>query len=123
MPHRLYGPSGRIVQPSGMNRRDRGPVLPVEKAAAGGCEDGGTMRAIKPADEDALRAAEPAEEEAPPATKPASGDAVRTILRTSILGMLATAALLGVLSATAGLGVAGWIAGLVTGLAAGALLA
>jgi phosphatidylglycerophosphate synthase len=81
------------------------------------------MRAIKPADEDALRAAEPAEEEAAPATKPASGDAVRTILRTSILGMLATAALLGVLSATAGLGVAGWIAGLVTGLAAGALLA
>jgi phosphatidylglycerophosphate synthase len=37
--------------------------------------------------------------------------------------MLATAALLGVLSATAGLGAAGWITGLATGLAAGALIA
>jgi phosphatidylglycerophosphate synthase len=67
------------------------------------------MRAVKPADEDVV--------------KPADEDARPTILLTSILGMLATAALLGVVSATAGLAVAGWIAGLATGLAAAALLA
>jgi len=49
--------------------------------------------------------------------------ALRTILRASILGLLATAALLGVVSATAGLGVAGWIAGLATGLSAAVLIA
>ena len=54
--------------------------------------------------------------------EPADEDALPTILRASILGMLATAALLGVVSATAGLGVAGWIAGLATGSAATALL-
>jgi phosphatidylglycerophosphate synthase len=81
------------------------------------------MRATKPVDEDALRAAEPADEDALPAIKPADEDALRVILRTSILGMLATAVLLGVVSATAGLGVAGWIAGLATGSAAAALLA
>ncbi len=81
------------------------------------------MRAIKPADEDALSATKPADEDAPPATKPADEDAPRVILRTSILGLLATAVLLGVVSATVGLGVAGWIAGLVTGSAATALLA
>jgi phosphatidylglycerophosphate synthase len=74
------------------------------------------MRAIKPADEDEIK---PADEDA----RPADEDALPTILRASILGMLATAALLGVVSATAGLAVAGWIAGLATGLAAAALLA
>jgi phosphatidylglycerophosphate synthase len=74
------------------------------------------MRAIKPADEDEVR---PADE----AARPADEDALATILRTSILGTLGTAALLGLLSATAGLAVAGWIAGLATGLAAAALLA
>jgi len=54
--------------------------------------------------------------------QPADEGALPTILRATILGMLATAALLGVVSATAGLGVAGWIAGLATGLAATALL-
>ena len=73
------------------------------------------MRAIKPADEDEIK---PADEDA----RPADEDALPTILRASILGMLATAALLGVVSATAGLGVAGWIAGLATGSAATALL-
>ena len=74
------------------------------------------MRAIKPADKDEVR---PADE----AARPADEDALATILRTSILGTLGTAALLGLLSATAGLAVAGWIAGLATGLAAAALLA
>ena len=89
------------------------------------------MRAVKPADEDTKPADEedgrPAPEDAlEPAdqdAKPAGEDALRTILRASILGMLATAALLGVVSATAGLGVAGWIAGLATGTAAAALVA
>jgi phosphatidylglycerophosphate synthase len=74
------------------------------------------MRAIKPADEDEI---EPADEDA----RPADENALPTILRASILGLLVTAALLGVVSATAGLAVAGWIAGLATGLAAAALLA
>src|SRR5579862_3987926 len=80
------------------------------------------MRAIKPADEDEIK---PADEDARPAdedARPADEDALPTILRASILGMLATAALLGVVSATAGLGVAGWIAGLATGSAETALL-
>ena len=90
------------------------------------------MRAVKPADKDTKPADEekdgrPAPEDAlEPAdqdAKPAGEDARRTILRASILGMLATAALLGVVSATAGLGVAGWIAGLATGTAAAALVA
>ena len=70
------------------------------------------MRAIKHADEDAPRAVRPADE-----------DALPTILRASMLGMLATAAVLGIVSATAGLGVAGWIAGLASGSAAGLLIA
>ncbi len=49
--------------------------------------------------------------------------ALRTILRASILGLLATAALLGVVSATAGLAVTGWLAGLATGLSAAVLIA
>jgi len=73
------------------------------------------MGAIKSADE----AAKPADRYAP---EPAGEDAFRSILRSSILGMLATAALLGVVSVTAGLAVAGWIAGLATGTAAAALL-
>jgi phosphatidylglycerophosphate synthase len=77
--------------------------------------DGGTMRAIKPADQDEIK---PADED----PRPADEDALPTILRASILGMLATTALLGVVSATAGLGVVGWIAGLATGSAATALL-
>ncbi len=80
------------------------------------------MRATKPADEDALPAAEPADKDALPAAEPADKDAVRSVLRASVLGMLATAALLGVLSATADLAVAGWITGLITGSAAAALL-
>ena len=72
--------------------------------------------AIKPAGEDALEPAGGA------ALQPARENALRAILRASILGMLATAVLLGVVSATAGLGVAGWIAGLATGSAAPALL-
>jgi phosphatidylglycerophosphate synthase len=92
------------------------------------------MRAIKPADQDAPHevepadetaphAVEPADETAPHVTKTADEAALSTILRTSIVGMLGTAALLGVLSATAGLGVDGWITGLAAGLAAGALIA
>jgi phosphatidylglycerophosphate synthase len=72
--------------------------------------------AIKSAGEDALEPAGGA------ALEPAGENALRAILRASILGMLATAVLLGVVSATAGLGVAGWIAGLATGSAAPALL-
>ena len=49
--------------------------------------------------------------------------ALRTILRESILGVLATAALLAVVSATAGLALAGWLAGLATGLSAAGLIA
>ena len=73
------------------------------------------MRAVKPADEDEIKAADEG-------ARPADEDALPAILRASILGMLATAALLGGLSATAGLAFAGWIAGLATGLAAAALL-
>src|ERR1700684_4127253 len=75
------------------------------------------MRAIKPAEEDAPHVTKPA------ATEPPDEGTLATILRTSIVGMLGTAVVLGVLSATAGLGAAGWIAGLATGMAAGALLA
>src|ERR1017187_6150233 len=81
------------------------------------------MSAIKPADEDALHVTKPADEDALHVTKPADEDARPTILRTSILGMLATAALLGVMSATAGLAVTAWIAGLATGSEGAALLA
>src|SRR5712691_10439370 len=80
------------------------------------------MGAVKSAEEDAPRAVESAEEDAPRAVKSADEDALLTILRASVLGMLATAALLGVVSATAGLAVAGWIAGLAAGSAAAALL-
>ncbi len=80
------------------------------------------MRAVRPADEDALPAIKPADEGTTPATKPADDSAPPAILRASIVGMLATAALLGVVAATTGLAVAGWIAGLATGLAAAALL-
>src|SRR6185437_16540854 len=45
-----------------------------------------------------------------------------TIRRATILGLLVTAALLGVVSGPAGLDVAGWITGLVTGVAATALI-
>ncbi len=69
------------------------------------------MRSIGAADEETLPSIEAANEDSPP-----------TILRASILGMLATAALLGVMSATAGLAVAGWISGLASGSAAAALL-
>ncbi|MGI9007661.1 MAG: CDP-alcohol phosphatidyltransferase family protein [Streptosporangiaceae bacterium] len=74
-----------------------------------GALDRGDDGALAPADEGAL--------------KPGEESALTTILRTSILGMLATAALLGVLTATPGLGVAGWIAGLAAGSAAAALIA
>jgi hypothetical protein len=47
---------------------------------------------------------------------------MRSVLRASVLGMLATAALLGVLAATTGLAPADWITGLITGSAAAALL-
>ena len=81
------------------------------------------MRAIKPADEDAKPADEGALDSAGGYARERAGeDALRTILRASILGLLATAILLGVVSATAGLGVAGWIAGLATGMAAAGLL-
>jgi phosphatidylglycerophosphate synthase len=90
------------------------------------------MRATKPADEDALKPADgdalkPADGDAlkpadQDAAKPAD-DALRTILRTLILGLVATAALLSIVSATAGLAIAGWISGLATGSAAAALLA
>src|SRR5512146_1777648 len=81
------------------------------------------MRAIKPADEDAQPADEGALDSAGGYARERAGeDALRTILRASILGLLATAILLGVVSATAGLGVAGWIAGLATGMAAAGLL-
>jgi phosphatidylglycerophosphate synthase len=73
--------------------------------------DGGAVRTIQPADEDA-----------PPTIPLADEGVLPTIRLAAILGMLATAALLGVVSATAGLGVAGWIAGLATGSAATALL-
>ena len=86
--------------------------------------------AIKSAGEDAKPAGEGAIKSAgetrlslrAAALEPAGENALRAILRASILGMLATAVLLGVVSATAGLGVAGWIAGLATGSAAPALL-
>jgi phosphatidylglycerophosphate synthase len=81
------------------------------------------MRAIKSADEAAKPADEGALEPAGEYARELTGeDALRTILRASILGMLATAVLLGVVSATAGLAAAGWIAGLATGLAAATLL-
>jgi len=70
-----------------------------------------------------MRSIEAADEEALPSTKAADEEALPTILRASILGMLATAAVLGVVFVTAGLAVAGWIAGLATGLATAALLA
>jgi phosphatidylglycerophosphate synthase len=79
--------------------------------ATDGCEDGGAVRTIQPADESA-----------PPAIRLAGKGALPAIRLAAILGMLATAILLGVLSATAGLGVAGWITGLATGSAAAALL-
>src|SRR6266705_3876530 len=69
-----------------------------------------------------MGAVESAEEDAPQAVKSADEDALLTILRASVPGLLGTAALLGVVSATAGLGVAGWIAGLASGSAATALL-
>src|ERR1700722_18722363 len=91
------------------------------------------MTAVKPADEDAQGAIKPADEDpqAPVETasqdaqgpvKTAGKDARPAILRASIVGMLATAALLGGVAATVGLDVAGWIAGLATGSAAAGLL-
>jgi phosphatidylglycerophosphate synthase len=62
-------------------------------------------------------------DESTPTIRPTDQDALAAIRLLTTIGTLATAALLGVVSATAGLGVAGWIAGLVTGSAAGALLA
>jgi phosphatidylglycerophosphate synthase len=50
------------------------------------------------------------------------GPPLPAILRATVLGMLATAALLGGLSATRGLGVAGWITGLAAGAAVTALI-
>src|SRR5262249_30536134 len=93
------------------------PLFPVG-AAAGGNGQGGAMRAARPVHEDAM----PAHEAAKPADENAL-NALATIRLATIPAMLATAALLGVVSATAGLGVAGWIAGLATGSAAGALIA
>src|SRR5215467_12750489 len=90
------------------------PLFPVG-AAAGGNGQGGAMRAARPVHEDAMPAHE--------AAKPADENALATIRLATIPGMLATAALLSLVSATAGLGVAGWIAGLATGSAAGALIA
>jgi hypothetical protein len=90
------------------------------------------MRAIKPADDKAteladVQATKPADGEAiEPAAKgaqPALKEPMPTILLASIVGLLGTAAVLGVVAATAGLDTAGWIAGLATGVAAGALLA
>src|SRR5499427_4390446 len=73
--------------------------------------DGGAVRTIQPAGQDA-----------PPAIRLAGKGALPTIRLATILGLLATAALLCVVSATAGLGVTGWITGLATGSAATALL-
>ena len=56
------------------------------------------------------------------ADKPADKPALPAVWLAALLGMLATAALLGVVSAAVGLGAFGWITGLVTGSAAGALL-
>ena len=67
------------------------------------------MRTFQPADEDARLPAG----EGPPR---------HAVLRATILGMLATAALLGVVAATAGLDVAGWITGLAAGVAVTALI-
>src|SRR5499427_1246930 len=73
--------------------------------------DGGAVRTIQPAGQDA-----------PPAIRLAGKGALPTIRLATILGLLATAALLCVVSATAGLGVTGWITGLATGSAATALI-
>ncbi|HEX7995534.1 MAG TPA: CDP-alcohol phosphatidyltransferase family protein, partial [Streptosporangiaceae bacterium] len=73
------------------------------------------MRAAKPAEVDVL----PAREDATHTDE----NSLKTIRFATFVAMLATAALLGVVSATAGLGVAGWIAGLASGSAAGALIA
>ncbi len=83
------------------------------------------MSAMKPADEGGLRTDEGGlrTDEDVLAVAERAGGTGRTIVRTSILGLLATTALLGVMSATTGLGVAGWLAGLAAGLAAGLLLA
>jgi phosphatidylglycerophosphate synthase len=93
-----------------VNRRDRGPVVPVRHGGSG-YEDGGAVRTIEPADEGA-----------PPGIRVAGQGALPAIWLAAVLGLFATAALLGVVSAAAGLGVAGWIAGLVTGSAAAALI-
>jgi phosphatidylglycerophosphate synthase len=80
------------------------------------------MRAVQPADEDTLLEVKPADEIAPPAIKATGANAARVVLRTSLLGLLGTAALLAVLSVTTGLALAGWITGLASGPAAAALL-
>jgi phosphatidylglycerophosphate synthase len=73
------------------------------------------MSAVKSAGTDARPAGDGA-------LKPAGGDARPTMRWASALVVLATAVLLGAISATAGLAVAGWITGLVTGVAAAALI-
>jgi phosphatidylglycerophosphate synthase len=75
------------------------------------------MTADGTGDGDAMRTTQP------PAVRRDDKGAPSTIRLATTLGTLGTAALLGVVSATAGLGAVGWIAGLVTGLAATALLA
>src|SRR5712671_5288118 len=85
----LLCPVIRVIQPFGcgsiagrrpvaVNRRDRGPVVPI-RDGADGYGHGGAVRTIQPVDE---------------GTQP-------TIRLATILGLLATAALLGVVSATA----------------------
>jgi phosphatidylglycerophosphate synthase len=94
-----------------LNQRGRGLVL-RSGTAADGYPDGGAVRTIRPADNDAVQA-----------VRPVGQVALPTIRLAAILGVLATAALLGVVSATAGLDVAGWIAGLASGTAATGLMA
>ncbi len=81
------------------------------------------MGAVRPAEKDVPPAVKPGDEDLLGAARPADKPATRSVLRASVLGLLATAALLGVVTATAGVAVAGWIAGLAAGSAAAALLA
>lgn len=65
---------------------------------------------------------QPADEGAPPAARFAFGGATPSVLRATVLAMLATAVLLGVVAVTAGVGVVGWIVALAAAGAGSALI-
>ena len=65
---------------------------------------------------------QPADEGAPPAARFAFGGATPSVLRASVLAMLATAVLLGVVAVTTGVGVVGWIVALTAAGAGSALI-